>query len=136
MASYKVIFALILIIKLVINVVPSSAVRNAPLRGMNPSEPEIIFGSRIPGDRLLINKFIYVPARACFTVQDEERIVTPNGELITQIELISQKVSGPEARVQLINNGPGHTNAILKFCSKWNHGIHFILRVFGRYPKL
>ncbi|XP_033212305.1 probable salivary secreted peptide [Belonocnema kinseyi] len=131
MESYKLIFAFILNIQLVINAVPLSNAKKAC-----PSH-ELVLGSRAPHDRLLLQKFIYVPAKPFRTLKHIETIRTPSRETITRVELIDQKIDGRGASVQLnkvSGNGPAYRDVSVKFNSKFNHGVHYSVRLYGHKP--
>ena len=125
MASYTMIFALIFTIKLVL------AVREAPLGVVGPNPHNLYLGSRVHGDRLLLQKFIYIPARPFLSFKQVKTIQTPFHEKITRVELEDLKIDGFGARVKLVNNGPGFRDVTVKFYSQWNHGVHFSVRLYG-----
>lgn len=134
MASCKLIFALIFATKLVIYVIPISAVRISPLTSIRV-EPLVdidtipgwewfgvtAFGVRVPRYLLLFlddhQKYITIPPNPRGGVrQGTVTFGTPYGEIITKIELNSWLgLESAGERVHAIGYGPNHQNVTITF---------------------
>ncbi|XP_033212310.1 probable salivary secreted peptide [Belonocnema kinseyi] len=131
MASYKLVFILAIAgaVTLVLNVSPSSGF------GLFKSKKvsgDFILGSRLSGDRLILQKTIYRTGKSFKSISLRASFNASKNVRITQVAAYDQKRNGKAASVKLVKGGPGKQNCTLKFKSRRGYGIHFIVRVYGR----
>lgn len=133
MASYKRVFALILIIKLVTTSSAFRARTRIVPEGQASNGHDTVIGRRAPNgvDHVAFVDIVHIPAIPFWTVQHEETFHTQRQEIITQVRVedVTMVVTG--GRVQRINNGPGFQNVTLKFYSEWNSGIDKVVALYG-----
>ena len=116
---------------LVLNVAPSSGY-GYDNRAQNISH-DAIFGRRISGDRLVLQKTINKSAKKFQIVTHRETFnTTTRYYKITQVAAYDQKTNGTGAYVSLIKGGPGFQNVTLSFVSQKSEGINFIVRMYER----
>lgn len=131
MAYEKIIFVLLFAtaIVLITNVSPITG-RSYYNRGKNISH-NFIIGTRRPGDRLVIQKNLTVPAKTFQVVTQRATFIVQNHKNITQLAAYDQKTDGTGAYVTLEKGGVGKTNVTLRFKSQRGHGIHFLVQVYA-----
>lgn len=56
----------------------------------------------------------------------------PNMNIVTYIEVLDQQRNGNNGCAYLVNGGPGYNYTDIKFKSKWNQGINFVVRIYVR----
>lgn len=139
----KLIFAFLFSTKVFINVDPSRAVRITPLTSiriepatvLHASRGEYSFGERVHGERFLPPaQFIHVSRNILGGVRQYKAVIkSPNKEKITFVILRSMLGSESKGeRVHEIGFSPNRDSVTIKFWSKPNHGIDFIVNLFGR----
>lgn len=131
MASYKLVFLLAIAgaVTLVFNVSPSSGFGFFKSKKVSH---DFILGSRLSGDRLVIQKTVYRTAKKWKSITLKESFNATKHVRITQVAAFDQKRNGKAAVVKLVKGGPGKQNVTLKFKSHRGYGIYYIVRVYGR----
>ncbi|XP_033212307.1 probable salivary secreted peptide [Belonocnema kinseyi] len=131
MASYKLVFLLAMAgaITLVFDVLPSSGFEFFKTKKVSS---DFILGSRLSGDRLILQKTIYRTAKSWKSISLRVSFNASKHVRITQVVAYDQKRNGKAAVVKLFKGGPGKQNITLKFKSRRGHGINYIVKVYGR----
>ena len=132
MESCKMLFVLafVMAITLAMNVAPSSGLGANLAKNISH---DFILGSRVSGDRLVLQKTINKPSKTFQIVTHQETFNTTSTHYkITQVAAYDQKTNGNGAFVTLIKGGPGYQNVTLRFKSQRSHGINFIVRLYQR----
>lgn len=131
MASYKKIFALIVIITLAAT---STATRNriVPEEILYNGHSTVI-GERDPNENDYVAFAFTVTRRAKLLgwVELVQTFHTWRQETITQIRVEDPGMRLTGGRVEVINNGPGSQNVTLKFYSSFNSGIYKDVVLYG-----
>lgn len=142
MVSCQLIFAFIFVIKLIINVVSSSAITPAQLISIKVDSgySDVIhglyhFGESVPNE-VFLPPVLHIKAspykRGNRVREHIATIKSPNGERITHIKLQSMLGDASNGeRVHEIGYGPNHETITIMFWSKPNHAIDFTVNVFG-----
>ncbi|XP_018342790.1 PREDICTED: probable salivary secreted peptide [Trachymyrmex septentrionalis] len=133
MSAYKYIIGLAVLIAalLTITTVPSANGAVSSYADNNKSH-HMFIGYRMPGDRLILRENI-IKNSSWMKIQIIEKTFNISRyERITYIEALDQKTNGNGAQCSLLNGGPGHNNATLRWKSLRGHGINFALNIYGR----
>lgn len=131
MASYKRIFALILIAALISTssaarggkqIVPEGNIRVLDGKGTLTAS---IAGVTVPNERVALTELISEPPKLFGRFNHVETFRTPENQIISQVRVtdVAGEMYTPGGHIELNNNGPGFKNVTLKFFSSWNSGI-------------
>ncbi|XP_012280800.1 probable salivary secreted peptide [Orussus abietinus] len=134
MQKYLFGFLFVAAVAIAANAVPSAYVAPlaaAPVKA-NLSH-NLILGSRLPGDRLIIRENIIKPSKWLQVITVERTYNASKYERITQVKALDQKTNGNGAYATLKYGGPGNQNVTLKFKSQRGHGINFVVEIYARY---
>lgn len=94
---------------------------------------DLIIGNREPGDRLVLRQPIECNASSWMQIVTTQKIFhAPKWERITQVKVLDQKTNGTGAAASLLQGGPGHNNATIRFKSRRGHGINFFVELYSR----
>ena len=91
-------------------------------------------GSRIPGDKIIQHFNVYIPSSFSRVIKAFRVLRGDRTSKITQIVLTYQSFHGSGAEASLISGGPGQNYATIQFKSKKDHGINFLVEVYGIRP--
>ncbi|XP_076175909.1 putative salivary secreted peptide [Ptiloglossa arizonensis] len=100
-------------------------------KGANKSH-DLIVGSRLPGDRLVLRQSVVKNSSWMKVIVVEKTFNVSRFDRITTVAARDQKTNGNGAYPSLIKGGPGYNNVTLKFKSQRGHGINFIVELFAR----
>ncbi|KAK0168625.1 hypothetical protein PV327_002403 [Microctonus hyperodae] len=92
----------------------------------------LIAGSRLPGDRLLLQQYIVKSSSWMQITTVEKSFNVSRYEKITQIQALDQKNDGTGAYPSIIRGGPGTSNVTIKFKSQRSKGINFVVLIYAR----
>lgn len=148
MVSCNLIYAFILAIELVINVVPlsamifgsSSATKVIPAGQVQCREiGTFLIGSYVPGQRFLFQHLVNIKpnmrSKLGGIMTHVEIIKSKNGEIITRLELNSWlRTESTGERIQVTDMSSDHTSITIKFWSKPREAINFTIYVDGYNP--
>ncbi|XP_044021240.1 probable salivary secreted peptide [Aphidius gifuensis] len=92
----------------------------------------LIVGSRVSGDRLTLQEYVYKSSSTLQIVTLEKNFTLAGNERITQIMALDQKTNGNGAFASLLQGGPGTNSAILRFKSQRGHSIKFEIQIYSK----
>ncbi|KAK0085231.1 hypothetical protein PV325_005566 [Microctonus aethiopoides] len=92
----------------------------------------LIAGSRLPGDRLLLQQYIVKSSSWMQITTVEKSFNVSRYEKITQIQALDQKSDGTGAYPSIVRGGPGTSNVTMKFKSQRSKGINFVVLIYAR----
>ena len=133
MASHKFLFVVALV--LVVLVINSEGFWKRQPRHKRDKANHFILGSRITGDRRILQRTVYKPSKPGRIIVYQQSFNSTKGIKLTQVVVLDKKSKGNGASVSLVRDGPGHQNVTLKFTSKKGHGIHCTVTLYGRKAK-
>ena len=133
MESNKYVFIVALIVGLAVTsyAVPSAEWPSWNNRAANNSH-HLIVGTRLPGDKLLVQENIVKSSKWLHIVTVEKSFNATRYEVITQVVALDQKTNGNGAFATVLSGGPGYQTVRLKFKSQRGHGINFLVQIYGR----
>ncbi|KAL2714094.1 hypothetical protein V1478_016651 [Vespula squamosa] len=124
-----------LMIIMAVIVAAATAVEYVPrahLEEYAPKSHNLTIGYRIPGDRLVLRQNVSKKSSWMKVVTSENTFNISKYDRITMIGAYDQKTDGTGAYPSLVKGGPGYNNVTLRFKSQRNHGINFVVEVYGR----
>lgn len=89
-------------------------------------------GDRVIGDQLLLQTSVEEEYKFLQKVSLEKTFSTTGGTKITRVEALDRKTDGTGAYVTVLGGGVGENYVSLRFKSQRNHGIHFVVNLYGR----
>lgn len=92
---------------------------------------DLILGEKTFNDHLLLQEPVEEPYTILWKTSRDKTFTTPGQTDITRLEVLDRKSDGTGAYVSLLGGGVGHNFVSLRFESQWNHGIHFIVNLYG-----
>lgn len=98
----------------------------------SPRVNDLIVGSRVPGDELILEERLKVPFKWFQHVEVNTTFGAPPRHIITQAILRDLTSRDHGAIPSVILGGPGHDFITINFKSEWFRGIHFYILVFGK----
>ena len=132
MESNKQLFIVAFILALAVSsyAAPDWTNWNSPKAGNNSHH--LIVGSRLPGDKLLVQENIVKTSKWLQIVTVEKSFNTTRYDVITEVEALDQKTNGNGAYASVLSGGPGYQTVRLRFKSQRGHGINFVVKIYGR----
>lgn len=92
----------------------------------------LIVGSRMPGDRLVLSQAVVKNSSWMRIVTETKTFQAPHNERITLVEALDQRTDGTGAYASILNGGPGHNSVTIRFKSQRGHGIDFVVNLYAR----
>ncbi|XP_058799871.1 probable salivary secreted peptide [Phymastichus coffea] len=94
---------------------------------------DLMQGQREPGDTLIAQMQIDKEYKTLRVIEHVESILGDGNHRITRIEAIDYKQKKTSATPHIMSGGVGQSHVTIKFISERGHGIHYIIKVYGKH---
>lgn len=96
------------------------------------ADRDLVIGDRQSGDNLIEQRQVEKDAWPFMIVEKTETIMGDGNSVITRVEIIDTKKQETSAKAAILSGGPGMSYVTVKFESERGHGIHYIIKVYGK----
>lgn len=91
----------------------------------------LIVGTVMPGDQLTVTERVYKEHQTLQWINTTRSFRVPRRHTITMVQAVDQATNNWGARATVVRGGPGFRDVTIRFRSRLNGDINFIVNVFS-----